>query len=471
MLNNSTAKPFSNYSLNCLLNEDNKYNYTKVYAKDIFISLPFSVSPQEENQINIKKEEEKDSDILDKKLKQEMNESEKFFEKISWLKSKLDSGINGIKLDMELDKNKKEEIERQEKIRKEIQEKNRQEMIRKRQEQEEKERQERLRREQIRNQMRNQNQGLINVEGLSIKEKLIQAGNNYQKIYVEMRKFWENKNLFEREKNKIIAETNEKLTQLTAFESVEETAQYFNKSFKIVEQSKSQELYLYLAYNILSLLFKKLNSLLPGSVDNEKYYTQASFLSRIKSKTLENLFFQRVSNLCPYVIPVVYKLEDFGGDINILRERLGILEEKEDLNEVNKRLTNYEYIYFIYLLNDKKKYKAVVEDYVNNLEKTQFREKLFFVGGGFRIFLNIFGNDIKKNENNEWNLFPKLEKVKEKIITGLKKERDETRNYTIKNIDSRNIRKIEECFLNISKKRPTEFIESLQKFMKIKKDK
>ena len=82
------------------------------------------------------------------------------------------------------------------------------------------------------------------------------------------------------------------------------------KEIKEINDRKKQELYLYACYTLLIFIFKKLNE-----VDSEIVYEiiliNAKIIFSLNCKTLTYMFFQRISNKCPYAIPLPYKKQEY----------------------------------------------------------------------------------------------------------------------------------------------------------------
>lgn len=48
-----------------------------------------------------------------------------------------------------------------------------------------------------------------------------------------------------------------------------------------------------------------------SSQNYEKYFIVAKIISKINSKTLTYMLYQRISFICPYIIPFIYTQRDF----------------------------------------------------------------------------------------------------------------------------------------------------------------
>ena len=126
-------------------------------------------------------------------------------------------------------------------------------------------------------------------------------------------------------------------------------------------------------------------------------YIKASLIFLINSKTLTYMFFQSISNSCPYIIPVK-NFESIFKDKNIINEKKKSLNY--DIKENTRKMTINQYLYFIFLNFDINKNKDIIEDYLTNMESFQLNDINYLISNSFSCFLNVFGNYIHNNNNN-----------------------------------------------------------------------
>ena len=90
----------------------------------------------------------------------------------------------------------------------------------------------------------------------------------------------------------------------------------------------------------------------------ESVLINAKIVFSLNCKTLTYLFFQRISNKCPYIIPLPY-----------IKAEYDRLFKGIDLNEVYKLCRNAEHLYFTFLYLDINKYINIIENYITNSEQ------------------------------------------------------------------------------------------------------
>ena len=174
-------EPLSYYSMNKIIFDDDSNKSIKVYDENLFSNMnTFQIEKVEHIELN-------EDSIDNENLKKREKEKEEFVSYISKMKniiSEIEANTNEIKLEMELDNKRKEEIAKREKERKEREEKRkkeeeerkrREEQIRKERERKRKEEEEQRRKKQEEERRNNDIPGLddFNGSGRTIKEKLI----------------------------------------------------------------------------------------------------------------------------------------------------------------------------------------------------------------------------------------------------------------------------------------------------------
>ena len=462
------------YNINLNLRKDNINNCTKIYTKDLFSNFKtFNlVQNYDENDDVYETEEE----IIEKKKQKQENEEfhkkyENLMNKMNSLQKSLQEDTYKIKLEMESDKEKKEQLEKEEKKRIELEKENLRKKLEEKRRKEELENLERenKRKKRMQELFQRQNEeskkkdaflrGHLIITG-NIKEKLIKAGNNYENITRQLKEISKIKIT-----EKYLENGNEKINQLNSPELIDQTSKDFINLFKEIQEMRndnSKEIYLYLCNVILSKIFSKLENNKDYNFVN--YYMYSKLLLKIKSKTLSYLFFQRVSNICPYIIPVIYTEKDFP-DKNILKERQGFLKDDKELKNVNKRFTNYEYMYFTYLfidIIDNKNTNSIeiLEDYLNNVAKIDITNINYLISNSFVCFVNVFGNYLKSNNSR---LFNNLDNIFKKIYEGIQNEKNTTKKKEIKAFDDLYEIKLQSFYKEIKANRNTEFIKEVYK--------
>ena len=445
------------FSMNNIIFEDNPNKSTKVYDSSLFNKMKvFYIENNEERELPQEL-------ILEEKNKKREKEKLEFQSYISLYKnllSDIETDTNKIKLEMELDQKKKEEIEKKEKERLESERKRKEEEERRlkaENERLEKERQERERLRKLREEQERQNNNIngldnFNNSGRNIKERLINAGKNYENIKNEAKKIAVDTSL--RVKTSLISKNINDIiiNKTTSIGSLDKSINELNnllKEIKEINDRKKQELYLYACYTLLIFIFKKLNE-----VDSEIVYEiiliNAKIIFSLNCKTLTYMFFQRISNKCPYAIPLPYKKQEYDK-----------LFPGYDLNKVHKLCRDAEYIYFTFLYLDINKYITIIENYISNIEIFSHKDINFLISNSFYCFIDIFGEFIFTKKTNWIN---RILKIKENVMKGLKEEENKvkgTESHLVSINKSINLN-IENCFDKLRKQKTTKFCEQMK---------
>ena len=460
-------EPLSYYSMNRIIFEDNENKSIKVYDSTLFDGMStFKIEKVEQIALD-------DNLIDNEKLKKKEKEKEEFLSYISKMKnilSEIEENTNEIKLEMELDQKKKEEIAKKEKERKEMEEKRKKEEEEKRKKaQEERKRiEEQIRKDRERKIKLEEEQRRIKIEeerrkneipgfddfngsGRNIKEKLINAGINYENIKKEINKI-ANDRTFLIKTNKIDKSVNDILKKASSLNLLEENIKNLQKLLKELKETKSQELYLYGCFCLLKLLFKKVKD-----ADKEIMYENSVISSKIiislKCKTLTYMLFQMLSNICPYIIPLPYK-----------KEHDKLFKEKE-LDKIYKFCSSAEYLYFTFLYFDKNRYLNIINNYISNIELFSHDDINFFISNSFLCFINVFGNFILRNKK-EW--INRILKIKENVTKGLEKEGNKIKGKesSLVGINQDIKMQIEDCFTRLRNNQNTKFFELINEINK-----
>ena len=137
-------EPLSNYSLNKMIFEDESNKANKIYDETLFDNMEVFMIEKDEN-IELDADEIDNEKIM--KKEKEKEEFQSYISKMKNILSDIEANTNEIKLEMELDQKKKEEIAKREIERKKLEEQ-------RQKEEEEKKRKEELLRIQLENQKR-----------------------------------------------------------------------------------------------------------------------------------------------------------------------------------------------------------------------------------------------------------------------------------------------------------------------------
>ena len=192
-------QPLSYYTMNTLIFEDNPNNNIRVYDTNLFDNMNIikyeKVEDQEFNSELFQEEK-------NKKKEKEKSDFESYISKFKNIISDVEKNTNEIKLEMELDQKKKEEMIRKEKERLEIERqriaeeerKKIEEQERLRRIQEENERLRKIKEEEERKRNEANELSFLNNGGRNIKERLINAGKNFENIKNEIKKINGNTN-------------------------------------------------------------------------------------------------------------------------------------------------------------------------------------------------------------------------------------------------------------------------------------
>ena len=449
-------QPLTFFSMNNIIFEDNPNKTIKIYDKTLFDNMNVLKLEKVEN-VELNKESQFEEKI--KNLEKEKSQFDTYISKMKNLISEIEANTNQIKLEMETDKKKKEELKKkeEERLKKERQlkleeERKKREMERLRKEKEE---QERIKRQQeLQNKQKNEIADIFNNSGRNVKERLINAGKNFENVKKEIKKIVDNQNLSNLTRKIIIAINDTITNKTTTIKNLDKSIKELDKLLKEIKQKNNEELYLYACFNILVFIFKKIDEVESG-IDYESIFIISKIIFSLNCKTLTYLFFQRISNKCPYIIPLPY-----------IKEEYDRLFKDNDLNEVFRLCRNAEYIYFTFLYLDINKYIDIIENYISNLEQFNFESINFLISNSFYCFIDVFGNYILKNKRNWIN---KILKIKDNVMKGLGEEAKKVANTESQLVSiNKSIKlKIENCFITLNNNGNTKFMENFFKLNRI----
>ena len=256
----------------------------------------------------------------------------------------------------------------------------------------------------LQNRQKNEVSDFFNNSGRNVKERLINAGKNFENIKQEIKKILDNENLSNSTKKIIETIPDIIINKTTSIKYLNESIKELDNLLKEYKQENNEELYLYSYFNILVFIFKKMDEVDYG-LDYESILINAKIVFSLNCKTLTYLFFQRISNKCPYIISLPY-----------IKAEYDRLFKGIDLYEVYKLCRNAEHLYFTFLYLDINKYINIIENYITNSEQFNCESINFVISSSFYCFIDIFGCYIWKNKRN-W--ISKILKIKDNVMKGL----------------------------------------------------
>ena len=435
----------TSFSWNYLIYEDKKNKSLKVYDKNIFKKSPiFKIIDNDEEDDDLKDKEEKIKEIESKK------DFEETLKRIDILYSNMESYTNQIKTDMISDTKKREEIKKKEQI-----ERKKRERLKKEREEKEK-REKALKEEQERIKKERERQRRKNIVEGGIKEKLIKAANNFENIKKEIKKINNNKALG-KTIDKIFQKIMGILPNITTLQDITKFSKDIHKIFNEFKEKKCKEFYICTCYLILS---RTKDILISSDLDYRDCYIKSKLIHDLNNKTLTYMFFQNISNSCPYIIPV----KDFE---SVFKDKKLIMEKNEKaLSNINKNyrdITVLQYLYFIFLYLDINKNIIIIEDYINNMRKFKPEEINYLISNSFLCFINVFGNYIKRNKNNWMN---NIGEIINNIKIGLDMEKKRIRSKDIQSLIVKINNDIREIYSSINNNINTKFLKEIQENLK-----
>ena len=266
-------QPLSFFSMNNIIFEDNPNKTIKIYDKTLFDNMNVLKLEKVEN-VELNKESQFEEKI--KNIEKEKSQFDSYISKMKNLISEIEANTNQIKLEMETDKKKKEELKKkeEERLKKERQlkleeERKKREMERLRKEKEE---QERIKRQQeLQNKQKNEIADIFNNSGRNVKERLINAGKNFENVKKEIKKIVDNQNLSNLTRKIIIAINDTITNKTTTIKNLDKSIKELDKLLKEIKQKNNEELYLYACFNILVFIFKKIDEVESG-IDYENIF-------------------------------------------------------------------------------------------------------------------------------------------------------------------------------------------------------
>jgi hypothetical protein len=306
----------------------------------------------------------------------------------------------------------------------------------------------RRKREEERRQMElNMQNNDILGNGGTVRERLIKAAKNFENIKKEVNKINQNNGLISKTE-KISIKINQEIGKVTSIEDIDKCSKILADILNEIKQGNHKEFYLYSCYTILKIIIKRISSI----IDITKNYLNHCYFSRIiekiNSRTLTFMFFQIISNTCPYIIPA----------LNIIPNKNKDSRTKETLEENSTKNLNIEYFYFIFLYLNINKYIDIIEDYITNMEQLPTNEINYLIGNSFVSFIDVFGNYIKKNKS-AW--FPSIINVKNKIKKVLENQNKTTKNPSMKNIINQILFSLDFYIGTVNKNEYTNFIKEI----------
>ena len=425
------------FSWDKLIHEDRRNNYIIEFDEDIFTnSTIFKVSKHEDIMIDGEEKEKK------RKEEEKRKEYEKNLKRIEDLTKEIESNTFQIKIDMEENEKKREEIEKQKKLEEERRQieierqKKIEEERRRKLEEEEKKKEEELRKMQAKNKDDN---------GKNIKERLINAANNFENIRNEIKEINKNKNLT-KITNNIFKSVSEYISKTIVISQVNDAIKSIRKLFdEIKAKDNNKELHLYACHTILS----KIKTILTSSEINFKdIFIKSKIIFMTQSKTLTYLFYQNMAYLCPFIIPVKKSMNNHQG-----------IRDENIINEDYNQYSIIEYLYFSFLFLDINNNINILEEFIKGMEAFPQNDFNYLLSKAFLCFIDVFGNYIKKNKN-EW--MKRILSISNKAKTALENEKKKERGIKKSLVDKIYL-DLENILMSIQRDNDTNYISEIKK--------
>ena len=418
--------PLTTFMIDNIISEDSKNKSIRVYDKNLFKNLKLFKINMSNN------EEEKENEEKERKEEIRRKEYQDTLRRIDNISSEIESHTNQIKRDMEIDVEKRKEMERLEKLRIERERKEREEKERIERERIQREKEEKEKRDKAEKERKEKERIQIEKDRIknlgTIKNKLIKAANNFENIRKEVQIINDDKSK-EKIINKIILNINDLVPNITT-----------NKDLK-EEKSSGKEL-------------KKI--LTSSSLNYKDSYIKAKLISFLDSKTLTYMFFQNMSNSCPFIIPVK-NYKSLFTDENLASEKENYFKRNRKEN-INKFII-YEYLYFSFLFIDINKNIDILDDFLKNMEAFQEKDINYLIGSSFSSFINVFGYYIKTNKNI-W--FTRIQNLMNKVMKALNVEREKTKRADIKNIIDKINNDLEDYLKLLKENKKTKYVKEIE---------
>ena len=445
--------PLTTFMIDNIISEDSKNKSIRVYDKNLFKNLKLFKINMSNN------EEEKENEEKERKEEIRRKEYQDTLRRIDNISSEIESHTNQIKRDMEIDVEKRKEMERLEKLRiererKEREEKERIERERIQREKEEKEKRDKAERERKEKERIQIEKDRIKNLG-TIKNKLIKAANNFENIRKEVQIINDDKSK-EKIINKIILNINDLVPNITTNKDLKEeksSGKELKKILKELKDDNQKEFFIYSCYLILAEIKKILTS---SSLNYKDSYIKAKLISFLDSKTLTYMFFQNMSNSCPFIIPVK-NYKSLFTDENLASEKENYFKRNRKEN-INKFII-YEYLYFSFLFIDINKNIDILDDFLKNMEAFQEKDINYLIGSSFSSFINVFGYYIKTNKNI-W--FTRIQNLMNKVMKALNVEREKTKRADIKNIIDKINNDLEDYLKLLKENKKTKYVKEIE---------
>ena len=248
--------PLTTFMIDNIISEDSKNKSIRVYDKNLFKNLKLFKINMNNNEKEKENEEKEGKEEIGRK------EYEDTLRRIDNISSEIESHTNQIKRDMEIDVEKRKEMERLEKLRiererKEREEKERIERERIQREKEEKEKRDKAERERKEKERIQIEKDRIKNLG-TIKNKLIKAANNFENIRKEVQIINDDKSK-EKIINKIILNINDLVPNITTNKDLKEeksSGKELKKILKELKDDNQKEFFIYSCYLILAEIKK-----------------------------------------------------------------------------------------------------------------------------------------------------------------------------------------------------------------------
>ena len=111
----------------------------------------------------------------------------------------------------------------------------------------------------MQNRQKNEVSDFFNNSGRNVKERLINTGKNFENIKQEIKKIIDNDNLSNSTKKIIKTIPDIIINKTTSIKYLNESIKELDNFLKEYKQGNNEELYLYVCFNILVFIFKKMD--------------------------------------------------------------------------------------------------------------------------------------------------------------------------------------------------------------------
>lgn len=261
-------------------------------------------------------------------------------------------------------------------------------------------------------------------------EKMLAGGDNFKAIKSKIKEIIFDKNN-EKAFGRIMDAFEPMISQVNEESTIQTTANKIIATLKEIKEAGKKDLYIGTIEHCLNLMINKSLSFVKETP--YKIFNIIKVLNLLNSSTVNTLLFQKIYYYCPYVIPFQYTKDQIANPKE-LKERLGFKED-ESIIEFNHRMENYEYLYFCFLFCNYEKYKPLIENYINQIEK---KKATLALGNSLKVFFDVFGNKL-----SQVGLFDKLKSIGLRFCKELAEANKKSKNTDTKVTNSTTMFKID----------------------------